>query len=377
MAPEQAGGKTKDLSPACDVYALGAILYECLTGQPPFRGASMLDTLLLVMEQEPTPPRILNLEVPADLETICLKCLHKHPRDRYQSAAALADDLRRFLAGEPIRARSEGPIGQINRWVRKRQGLVLGWVAVLLAILALVVLFDVPELKVPGLQSWAPEVLVVFGLPVMLATLRAGLFASLRTAGLALIPLGLVSLGVWALWWRNILKENTVSLLPLVALPAMLALAVGAARARHWATAGLTGFLFLVALCGGLSGAVLQGLILGFLVRVVTWSLKRDAGVVTLGSLVGAVLGLAIATRYSGPLYFLTADSLGWTQGGAALYLEVCLAFLGALFGGLLGPAERGYLPAAGGDQVVPSENNTRSRTASAPLAPPGHVPGK
>jgi serine/threonine protein kinase len=118
MAPEQALGQTRHAGPATDVYALGAVLYEMLTGRPPFVGSSLLETLEQVREHDPVPPRQLQPAVPHDLEVICLKCLHKGPADRYASADELAADLRAYLDGEPIRARTLSTLEQIVRAIR-------------------------------------------------------------------------------------------------------------------------------------------------------------------------------------------------------------------------------------------------------------------
>jgi WD40 repeat protein/serine/threonine protein kinase/Flp pilus assembly protein TadD len=127
MAPEQAAWKGNRAGPAVDTYALGAILYECLTGRPPFLGESFESTLNLILTQDPTPPRRLRQEVPRDLETVCLKCLEKDPHRRYASAGQLADDLDRFLAGKPVLARPVGTIGHGWRWCRRNPALAAVW----------------------------------------------------------------------------------------------------------------------------------------------------------------------------------------------------------------------------------------------------------
>jgi serine/threonine-protein kinase len=123
MPPEQTAGDPAAVGPAADVYALGAILYECLTGRPPFKAASALETMDLVRTSDPVPPRRLQPKVPRDLETVCLTCLAKEPAKRYATAAALADDLDRVLGGRPILARPAGAAERAWKWCRRRPAL--------------------------------------------------------------------------------------------------------------------------------------------------------------------------------------------------------------------------------------------------------------
>jgi WD40 repeat protein/tRNA A-37 threonylcarbamoyl transferase component Bud32 len=134
MAPEQAWGKVRDVGPAADVYALGAILYEFLAGQPPFLGATLLETLEQVRSHEPVAPGRLQPGIPRDLETICLKCLRKEAERRYASAGELADRLRMFLEGKPVPDRPVSSLERVGMWAKRRPALaaLLGAVAVLL-----------------------------------------------------------------------------------------------------------------------------------------------------------------------------------------------------------------------------------------------------
>jgi eukaryotic-like serine/threonine-protein kinase len=150
MAPEQAEGHSHQVGPAADIYALGAILYQALTGRPPFLGASAMETMRLVVSTDVVPPRQQRPDVPRDLETIVLKCLEKEPRRRYSGAAALADDLHRFRERRPIAARPVGPMGRLWRWGRRSPALAASAAALLLTFL-----FGTPALSVLWLQARA------------------------------------------------------------------------------------------------------------------------------------------------------------------------------------------------------------------------------
>jgi serine/threonine-protein kinase len=171
MAPEQAAGRTREAGPAADVYALGAILYECLAGRPPFEGHTPVEALHRVLHEDPVPPARLQPRVPRDLQTICLRCLEKEPPRRYATAAELADDLCAFLAGESIRARPAGPRERLKRWARRRPT-----AAVLLAVAAVALVGVI-------VGAWWHSPLMAGGLAVLGLLAGAGWYsARLRAA---------------------------------------------------------------------------------------------------------------------------------------------------------------------------------------------------
>jgi predicted Ser/Thr protein kinase len=235
MAPEQAEGRTRDVGPHTDVYALGAVLYHLLTGRPPFQADSPLATIRQIVSDDPVPPRERRPDVPADLDAVCLKCLAKEPRDRYPSAAAVADDLKRVVDGEPVSARPLGLRRRLAKWWQAHPG-----------------------------------------------------------AGIALV----VAAGLWSVWFAMFAFLGNFLEAPLFAViliafvrPTWRTLAGCAAVAVV-----LTGLRYLlvpdvILLAINLLPAIVPAVVIGAVGRAVAWVMKRDVLATTLGAYFGTALG--------------------------------------------------------------------------------------
>jgi serine/threonine protein kinase len=232
MAPEQAAGKTHELGPACDVYGLGAVLYELLTGRPPFRSETPLDTVMQVIETDPVPPRLLNPKVDHDVETICLKCLEKNPGRRYESGEALAEDLQRYLAGESINARSINVLDRLVRTFDRSHHDVNfhTWSTMVLVIAAIVFVEHV-----------AVHILILLDRPRALITAtRAAQFVLIgwlfwRNRGNQLLPRSAAERELWTIWIGYVLAY-VFGLLAVRGLVYFEVIGAGAAAPPSWQT---------------------------------------------------------------------------------------------------------------------------------------------
>jgi serine/threonine-protein kinase len=244
MAPEQASGRRGRLTVGADVYSLGAVLYEALTGQPPFRAATAMETVVQVTEQEPTPPGRLRPGIPRDLELICLKCLEKAPEARYGSAAALADDLDRFLRGEDVTARRASTLLRLRRWVRREPALALRLAALAVIttlshynylhrpnrdailhaeVIATLALWALASLAFQGLlrRGWSTRWVRTawIGTDVLLLTTSMGLLDASNSALVIGYPLLVAASGLWfqvrLVWITTLLSEAAYAALVL------------------------------------------------------------------------------------------------------------------------------------------------------------------
>ncbi len=193
MPPEQASGRRDQIGPHSDVYALGAILYELLTGQPPFQSSNPMDTLLKVIEADPIAPRARNPEIPPDLETICLKCLEKSPQRRYPSARDLAEDLDRFIRHEPVHARPASLVRKAASWTRRRPGALAAAAALIVFGLAASAYYLAEENAFLRAQQANPALTRQPG-P------RTAALGMWTTVGLIASFLALFSISLWSIW---------------------------------------------------------------------------------------------------------------------------------------------------------------------------------
>jgi hypothetical protein len=207
MAPEQAGGRIKDQGPWTDVYGLGAVLYELITGRPPFKAETPLDTLMQVLETDPVPPRLLNPKIDHDLETVCLKCLDKDPRRRYPTAEAVAEDLQRYLNGDSVQARSANMLDYLTRTLDRSQHDVAfqTWSTMLLVVAAIVFVKHVGVYCLMQAQQLSVFIMVApFGQFVAIA------LVFWYNRGRRLLPTSAAERELWTIWIGYIVAHTLV-----------------------------------------------------------------------------------------------------------------------------------------------------------------------
>ena len=302
MAPEQAAGRVGAVGPATDVHALGAVLYELLTGRPAFAGDTVLDTLERVRTADPVPVRALAPRVPRDLETVCLKCLQKDPNKRYASAGELADDLDRFLAGEPVRARRAPPWERAVKWARRypEAALLRGTIALLLVPTVVGALRPAP---VPGLFAFLNAVLAA-ALVLRISTWVRSL--GLAGCALAVIAERRVLVGSAPFGEADWEVTGAVWLYFLLGVACGL---TGRLAGRHWGRdpAGVTGVSLLCGGCGVILFAI-PAMAVGW------WSLLGVHLGAALGFLACGVLGGVVYARSGGRLAPDETPSRGHTS---------------------------------------------------------------
>jgi tRNA A-37 threonylcarbamoyl transferase component Bud32/uncharacterized protein (DUF433 family) len=343
MAPEQAAGR-KDIGPAADVYALGGVLYRLLVGRPAFEGPTTLDVLMRVLEDEPTPPRHVNKKCPRDLATVALKCLHKEPGRRYDSAAELADDLRRFQDGEPIRARRVTWAGRARRWAGRNPGLAALRIASALVALAFSAFFL--------FLSEAPYGAVV---PLLLLTLTASVRGHARAMVLGGSASALVVVLALAFGYffgsgmsadayfllAQVLAPPGKLVLMVCLFPPLAAVAAGAAaRERLWVW--LLGCLLLLltwslepTLRAPILGCGVVTLAFALMCRGVRWWIGGDVIDVCCGSVLGLGIG-AVLSNIAGDFLMFASVKPG-TSFEYTHTVHELIIFGGSLLGALTG----------------------------------------